>query len=256
MTGRYCRVCCKDRSGLITARKLDDEREEQNSRDYHEFQDEETSDWLTKGYEYEGDGDDTVKFFDRYSNYEELIRQMNYEEKRAFERWTEGGFMNGQQWRGFDIMSDRDQAYTRIYDKFLDKARLERGIVVVRCGSARLLGLDHGRANSLAEIQSREGQIIDVAGNMSFGAAKTGLAIGQSKNVEYRLRIPEKTVGAGMWIGDKRINGWGTKQREFITNRDIIVRQGKTKYDKSRDMYIVELEYLGRKEHDYGRSGK
>ncbi len=251
MTGRYCRVCWKDRSGLITARKLDDEREEQNSRDYHEFTDEPSG-----THEYYGDGQETDDFFRAYSNFDDLIRSMNSDDVEAFQQWAFGWFMRGQQWQGFDSMDNYDKQFTRSFDKILDQARLDRGIVLSRIGSARLLGLDHGRAESLSELQAREGQIIDVAGNMSFGAASRGLEIAGGKNVEYKLKIPEKTVGAGMWIGDDRINGWGRMQREFLTNRDIMVRQGKTKYDKSRDMYIVELEYLGRKKHDYGRSGK
>ena len=70
---------------------------------------------------------------------------------------------------------------------------------------------------------------------MSFGAASQGLTIGDSsKKVEYKLRIPPGSKGAGMWIGDKRINGWGAEQREFMSNRDSVFKVGKTTYDKRR----------------------
>ena len=55
------------------------------------------------------------------------------------------------EWRGFDAMDNLDKQFTRSFDKILDQARLDRGIVLSRIGSARLLGLDHGRAESLSE---------------------------------------------------------------------------------------------------------
>ena len=91
MTRRYCRVCWKDRSGLITARKLDDEREEQNSQDYHEFTDEPSG-----THEYYGDGQETDDFFRANSNFDDLIRSMNSDDIDAFQQWAYGWFMNGE----------------------------------------------------------------------------------------------------------------------------------------------------------------
>ena len=59
-----------------------------------------------------------------------------------------------------------------------------------------------------------------------------------------------------MWVGDHRVNGWGPEQREFMTNRDIIVSVGKTTYDSGSGKYTVNLYYMGREKHDYGKSGR
>ena len=208
------------------------------------------------GFEYEGDGREAEDFFQQYSNFDELIREMNYDDIRAFQRWASGEFMNGQQWGDFDNMTSREQEFTRVYDKYLDRSRLDEGVQVVRYGSAELLlGRGKSLASSLSELQAMEGSVIHAKGSMSFGAAKTGLEIGGRKNVEYKLSIPKGTTGAGMWIGDERINGWGSMQREFLTNRDVDYKVGKTTYDSKRDVYVVELRYDGRTKHDYGRRG-
>lgn len=88
---------------------------------------------------------------------------------------------------------------------------------------------------------------------MSFSAAKQGLKIDamSSANVEYVLSIPGGSKGAGMYIGDKRINKWGNRQREFMTNRDTAYRVGKTSFDTNKNIYVVELSYVGRLAHDY-----
>lgn len=232
----------KERSGLASAQQLQNQYKEFNYG-------------AVDGFNYESDGGETERFFDEHSNVNDLIEQMSYQERRAFETWATGWFMNGQQWQGYENMRPRDQEMTKIYDKYLDQAKLDRGIVVCRIGSARLLGLDSGKASSLEQLQALEGQIIPAKGNMSFGAAKEGLMIGgeRSKNVEFRLHIPGGTTGAGMWIGDSRINGWGSDQREYLTNRDTLMEIGKTKYDRRRGLYVVELKYRGRQAHDYGR---
>ena len=49
---------------------------------------------------------------------------------RAFEDWTVGEFMDGQQYRGFGRMTERCQNLTRQYDKYLDQSTLKEGITV------------------------------------------------------------------------------------------------------------------------------
>lgn len=230
---------------------------QQGNNRYKEFMDEETSD--TRSYNNrKQNGQEQKDWFSQHSNYNELIEQMNDEEREAFnDFWAPGHFMKGQQYKGFDNMSSMDQRLTEIYDTYLDKATLDHGVIITRMTDAQLvMGAGHYTA-TLEELRSMEGKVIPSKGNMSFGAAKHGLRIGDySKNVEYRLAIPEGTTGAGMWIGDKRINFWGREQREFMTNRDILVKVGKTTYDKQRDVYVVNLKYVGRTEHDYGKTGK
>ena len=171
--------------------------------------------------------------------------------------WASGRFMSGQQYQGWDNMGEFDKELTQIYDEILDRATLTEGVVVTRRSDAQLVMGAGIREATLEELLSAKGQTLKVGANMSTGAASQGLTIGDdSKRIEYKIRIPAGSTGAGMWIGDDRINHWGPGQREFMTNRDILVRVGTTTYDASRDIYTVELQYFGREEHDYGTSGK
>ena len=89
---------------------------------------------------------------------------------------------------------------------------------------------------------------------MSFAAAAEGLRItpvGLAPSVEYSLKIEGGTTGAGMYIGDERVNFWGDKQREFITNRDIWITVGKSEVDESRGITKVELIFGGLMDHEY-----
>ena len=142
----------------------------------------------------------------------------------------------------------------------LDRSVMTKGVAVVRRATPELLlGAGAGRP-TLEQLQAMEGRTITSKGNMSTGAAKQGLTIssvGTHKPCEYRIHIPAGSKGAGMWIGDARINpGWGAKQREFMTNRDISLKVGKTTYDKKRNVFITDVYFVGRLAHDYGKSGR
>lgn len=209
-------------------------------------------------YEYEDDDGKTAKFFKENSNSDQLISEMTRDERNDFRQWTQGHFMFGQQHKGFDNMSEYEQDMTRTFDKYLDQATLDKGIEVSRMATAELV-LGKGRTKgSLEELRLMEGQIVTSKGAMSTAAASEGLQIGWSKkkDVEYHITIPGGTKGAGMWIGDHRINGWGDQQREFMVNRDTSFRVGKTTYDKKRGVYKVNLEYIGLQDHDYGTQGR
>ena len=209
------------------------------------------------GWEYSGDGADQEAFFLANSNNDDLINQMTYEETGVFKEWGSGHFMGGQQYLGWDNMSDDDKERTAVMDKYMDQFVLNEGVKLARLSDAQLvLGAGHKKA-TLAELQAMEGKTVTSKGAMSFGAAAEGLTIGDSrKNVEYKLSIPGGSKGSGMWVGDRRINYWGSKQREFATNRDIAIKVGKTTYNKNRNVYEVELTFVGRTKHDYGKAGK
>lgn len=57
-----------------------------------------------------------------------------------------------------------------------------------------------------------------------------------------------------MYTGDVRANFWGNKQREYIANRDIKIKVGKT--TETEGGIIVDIHYVGKSEHDYGRTGR
>ena len=204
-------------------------------------------------YTFAGDGKETVDFFNKNSNYNELIDQMSDDERGAFEGYAEGDFMDGQIYvNGFAGLADGEKEMIRTYDKYLDQAYLDKGIEVRRLSDAQLVLGKGKKQATLEELQSLKGTNVISRGNLSTSAAKQGLAINGEKPIEYVMKIPGKTKGAGMWIGDKRVNGFGAKQREFMTNRDISFKVGNTKYNKARDVFEVELEYVGRLNHDYG----
>lgn len=215
------------------------------------------SDEASGGWTYYGDGSEQVDFFNQNSNYDELVSGMDYDQERAFLRWASGHFMDGQQYQGWDNMDDYDKKLTQIYDDILDQATLTKGVVLTRRSDAQLVLGAGNTVPTLEALQAAEGSIVTNKASMSFGAAKQGLTIGDnSKKVEYKLSIPGGTKGSGMWIGDDRINHWGPQQREFMTNRDVVLKVGKTTYDKSRGIYTVNIEYVGRQAHDYGTTGR
>lgn len=199
---------------------------------------------------------EAIDFFKNNSNANELIEQMDYDEKNAFEEWTQGYWMDGQQYSP-QYLGVTERYWMGIYDKYLDQATLKKGVEVVRSSDAQLvLGKGNKKAD-LQALQAAEGKTISCPANMSFSAAKTGLTLGYNRNVEYKLKVKGGTTGAGMWVGNKKINGFEAKQREFMTNRDSFFKVGKTTHDKSRDVYTVELEYMGHDKHkfvdfDYG----
>ena len=204
---------------------------------------------------------ETAEWFKENSNSDALISGMPSTDKSAFRFWTRGWFMGGEQYEGFSNMSETMQEQTRIFDKYLDKSVLDKALVVHRLASAELLlGKDNIRATE-DQLKEAIGKEIIQKANMSTGAAGIGLSIGSSKQIDYEIRLPAGK-GIGMWVGDDRINGWGSAQREFMTNRDIVlVPVAYRKFEETalsrlrpgieKPKYTVVLEYRGRLDHDY-----
>ena len=222
-------------------------------REYDKFEDR-----ASGTHTYAGDGSKQEQWFAEHSNFDELIAGMSPDERSAFRDWTRGYFMDGTQYRGWDGMDKTSQDITRRMDEILDRATLDKGIIVTRRTSAELLlGKGKARVSSLDELTALRGTTVSSAGAMSTGAAREGLTIGDSsKNVELRIHIAGGTTGAGMWVGDHRINGWGSEQREFVMNRDAVFAVGASRYDAKRGVYVSNIYYMGRKPHDYGKKGK
>ena len=216
-----------------------------NSGEYRVFKD-----TAIGGYDYSGSGKDVQDFFSRKSNFEEVLKSLPANAVQDFRNWAVGDFMgsNKAEW---NALSSREQRMLKTYDKVLDKSVLHEGIVVRRLASFSLV--NNGSRNIPSDFASMEGNLINVRMPLSSSAAAEGLKIGASgKNVEYVIHIPAGSKGAGMWIGDYRINSpWGPKQREFMVNRDTIFKQGKTTYNSKRGIYEVELYYVGRTKHKY-----
>ena len=219
---------------------------------YHEFRDAAIID----EWNFRGDGKEAVDFFNANSNYDELIKSMNSKDRIAFQDvWVPGHFMHGQMYNGFENLSYYDKEAVRSYDKILDQSVIREGFTVRRQATAEfLLGKGNAFPRSLEQLRGLKGKTITSIANMSTAAAGRGLGIGMSdrKAIEYVMKFPPNSKGAGMWIGDTRINHFGVRQREFMTNRDIQFRVGDTKYNPRTRKYEVELIYVGRKEHDYG----
>lgn len=235
------------------AKPTEPEATEPDKRTYHYFYDKMKDPW-----HYEGDGKHQKEWFKANSNVDEIIDDVTSTDRMAVRDWASGHFMGGQQYRGWDNMSDGDKEWTQRYDDMLDKSILKKGVTVVRRTDAQLIMGKGVYTASLEQLQSMRGKYVTAKGNMSTGAAAQGLTIGDDdKRHEFRIKIPAGSKGAGMWIGDSRINPyWGADQREFMTNRDISLKVGKTTYDKKRDVYITELTFAGALAHDYGTSGR
>lgn len=220
---------------------------------YHYFYDKMRDPW-----NYEGDGHHQVEWFKNNSNVDEIINDATTVDKMAMRDWASGHFMAGQQYLGWDRMRDSDKQWTQLYDDMLDKSVLKKGVTVVRRTDAQLVMGAGVYTASLEQLKAMEGKEIISKGNMSTGAASQGLTIGDdSKRHEFRIKIPAGSKGAGMWIGDSRINPyWEAKQREFMMNRDTVFKVGKTRYDADRNVYITDITFQHRMPHDYGTSGR
>lgn len=203
-------------------------------------------------HEYRGTGKKTVDFFSQKSNCDELIQDMDLSETRAFQQWTWGHFMSGQQYQGWNNMSESDRRYTKSMDNVLDRARLDEPIVLTRLSNASLVLGKGNKAPLLSELRAMKGKKIVSKGAMSCAAAGDGLTIGShDKLVEYKISVPSGE-GYGVWVGDKRINDWGAKQREFVLNRDVQYEVGNSTYNANKGIFEVELKLVRRLEHDYG----
>ena len=255
------KVARKSRSGLASAKNQNNVRNNKNgngNEQYHVFP--EGVEWdnyqYRRGFEYQDDNGAAEDFFRRFSNFDELLRSLNYSQREAFRAWTRGELMDSEQWREWDNISGYTQRILRGLDSVVDKATLDRGIVITRAGSAELLLPGKRLASNLQELQSLVGNVVTAKGYMSFGAASEGLPIGSQKNVEYKVRVPAGSKGAGMWVGDSRVSDWGSLQREFLMSRDTSYRVDGVSYDSKRKKYIVDMTYMGKQKHDYGRSGR
>ena len=204
---------------------------------------------------YPGDKADKQRdFINRTTNAQKLIKEIvENDDEWAFKNvWAPGAFMDGAQYGKFSRMSRKQQDATRIFDKYLDRAENKEGFIVRRLATAELLlGRGNRTPMSLEQLQAMKGQVVTSKGSMSTSMAKHGLTIGSWKPMEYEIRIPGGSKGAGMWIGERVINDWMGRQREFMTNRDSSFMVGDTRYDRSRGVYVTELTWVGHEKHSY-----
>lgn len=205
--------------------------------------------------QYKGTGKEVADFFGDHSNYKELVNNMSASERKAFkDMWSRGKFMKGQQYGSFVKMSAKEQQAIKIFDKYLDQTTLDASVKVVRLSDAQLVLGAGNREGTLEALSEMKGKQIVCDANMSFSAASEGLRIDYTSpapTVEYTLKIPQGSDGAGMYIGDSEINIWGNKQREFMTNRNIWMTVDNVEFDTARGVYKVELNYGGLMEHVY-----
>lgn len=199
-------------------------------------------------HEYESDDGQTARWFKKNSNIDDVISGMSYFDIDAInDYWSPGHFMSGQQYDGFSSMSATDQELTRSLDKSIDKSEFNKGIVAVRLSSWNQLG---GKKSD-EQLNKLIGSETVILGHQSAAAAKEGLKIAGGKSVEYRFHIPAGVKGAAMWIGDKRINGWGDKQREILINRDHVYTFAGYHYDAARGVTVIDLVWNRALKHNY-----
>lgn len=211
------------------------------------------SDKADDTHSYAGDGQEQIDFFYENSNFDELLEDLDYHQEEALRAYTEGELMRSYAHSGWDEMPSYIQDMVQSMDEVIDQATLDEGVVVTRLSNAALLlGYDNKQA-LLTELKAMVGKRVVSKGFMSCGAADEGLSIGnRHKMVEYKIGVPGGSVGAGMWLGDDRINDWGAQQREFCLNRDTEYEVKSVNFDPERGIYTVAMEYVGRQEHDYG----
>lgn len=207
-------------------------------------------------HEYRDNDGATAKWFLDNSNVDQLISSMDSNTQEAFRVWCEGFFMGHEQWGRWQDMSTGDRQRLSRIEKILDKSVVNNSVEVTRMSTWRLINNNSKDELSLEQLKAMKGQYIFSRGAMSTAAASQGLSISwrggiddPKKPVEYKIIIPAGSKGAGMWVGDKRINGWGDKQREFLMNRDSFYKVGNSHYDSKRNKTIIELIWSGHAKH-------
>ena len=210
---------------------------------------------MWSGRYFTGSGEEVDQFFRDNTNNYDLIEEASRDRQaiRAFDSWSVGDFMDGQQYGGFSNMDTDLQDKTRIFDKYLDRSVINKGFETRRLASAELLRGSGNRGITEQQLKNLVGETFITQGNMSTSAASTGLDIGYGeKPIEYIFAFPKGSVGAGMWIGDRRINDeWGNQQREFMTNRDSAFKLESYKWNEKRKLFEVKMKWVGHGEHDY-----
>lgn len=205
--------------------------------------------------EYTGNGKAEERFFKNNSNADELISGMDSGTRDAFRGFTQGDFMDGKLYGGWGNLSSYQKSSARKIDAVLDRATLKRDITVVRAADGQFL-LGKGKVHATAaDFEAVKGQVVKVPAYASAGAGKTGLDIGGrlgSNRIDYRIHVPKGT-GRGMWVGDRRINYWGSRQREFLINRDTNYRIDNVRTVRGR--VVVDVTVVGHEAHDYGKGG-
>lgn len=209
------------------------------------------------GHEYPDDKGATAKWFKENSNFEDVINEMDAITRSAFFEWSRGYMMDSRVWGEWKDLLPFQRENIQLMNAAIDKSIVNKTIEVARMSTWRIINNGENVKVSPERLRAMEGELIYVKGAMSTAAAKEGLSIdwrgkaGVHKPVEYKITIPGGSKGAGMWIGDKRVNGWGDIQREFIMNRDSYYKVGKSYYDSERKKTIVELTWMGTKKHEY-----
>lgn len=192
----------------------------------------------------------TAQWFQDHSNFNDLAMKIvdSKEDRAAIDAWTDGEFMDGQQYKGFSSMDAEHQAWTRSLDNMIDQSVIYRDVVVSRLSDWKQLG----GVKTPQELDRLVGTETVILGHHAASAADQGLSIGNvDKNVEYRYYIPGGTKGAAMWIGDDSINWFGDAQRETIVNRDSVFTISGYHYDTARNVYVVDLLWKKKLPHNY-----
>ena len=219
---------------------------------YKEFADMSVASSGLAGFSYGEDAAETVKWFEKNSNFRSLIAEMSVNDKVAFQNFSKGYFMYGQQYKGFSKMTAEEQDWTRTYDKFLDKSEVNANVKVVRLATATFLFGKGKRTATLEELKAMNGKVVTSKANLSTAAAKEGLSVGDlTKQVEYKIYIPKGSKGAGMYTGVDDTHKWGVKQREFMLNRDTRWQVGDTKWNDKRKIFETDLFFVEQMPHDY-----
>lgn len=210
------------------------------------------------GYTFKRDGSEieTEEFFRNNSNNFDLIDGLTRQQEKDFTEYTKGELMEGQQYKGWDSMNDKERQITQTLDDIIDQSIVSRSIVVNRTSDAQLIMGAGNKTATVQQLKNMEGKVITSRAHTSYSAAPQGLIIEDTggTKIQYRLHVPGGKKGAGMYTGDVRVNFWGSKQREYIANRDIKIKVGKT--TETEGGIIVDVYYVGKSKHDYGRTGR
>lgn len=192
-----------------------------------------------------------IDWFAEHSNNQDIFNNLSPEDGSLIWDWISGIFMNGSLYPDSSFYDEQSHAHI---NSILDQSTLDTGITVRRRAATELLFGAHERRRDIvgSDLADLRGGIIMNEAPMSTAAAGSGLTIGgslRSKPIEYVFHIPGGVKGAGLYIGDPKINeAFGPYQREFIINSNAMWMVGNS-HKNDNGVWEVEMYYLGQRPH-------
>ena len=210
---------------------------------------------------FNSDDGETDRWFSEHTNSDQLFDDIfenlgeNTQAYLAFYHWLHGDFEHGEQYMNFSDMPKQHQNDTKLFDEYIDRSVLDKGIVVHRTSTPELLFGAGKKLVTEEDLQKIIGKEIVSKSNLSTSAASEGLRIRGDvlggkhyRQIDYEIKVPSGK-GNGIYLNNTKHDFQASDdQREFMLRRDIVLKP--VSYKKISDgehgkpQYRVVLEWV------------